>query len=85
MCLHCGCSGHDLAPDHHHHGAEHETALRTVRVEEELLARNDRLGLSRGRVGVGVAAAGSVVHSALPRRSTRPGNTKRVDKENPPL
>ena len=56
MCLSCGCAGHDLVPHHHHHDSEQAPALRTVRVEEELLARNDRLAAGNralfGQTGV---------------------------------
>jgi len=36
MCTDCGCA----APDHHH---EHEHGSRTIRIEEDLLAKNNRL------------------------------------------
>jgi hydrogenase nickel incorporation protein HypB len=57
MCTTCGC-GTDLAPDHHHHdheahdhdhGAPHhhhhhdDRATRTIRIERDLLAKNERL------------------------------------------
>jgi len=42
MCTDCGCA----APDHqheHHHEHDHEHGSRTIRIEEDLLARNNRL------------------------------------------
>ncbi len=49
MCTDCGCA----APDHHHHQHhqhEAEHGSRTVRIEENLLAQNDRLaGQNRAR------------------------------------
>ena len=42
MCTDCGCP----APDHHHHhehGHGHDHGPRTLRIEEDLLAKNDRL------------------------------------------
>jgi len=40
MCIDCGCP----APDHdHHHEGEHAHEHRTIRIEEDLLAKNDRL------------------------------------------
>jgi len=45
MCTDCGCA----APDHHH---DHEHGPRTLKVEESLLAKNDRLAeRNRGRFG----------------------------------
>jgi hydrogenase nickel incorporation protein HypB len=41
MCVNCGCAPTGSAPDHHHH--HHDHAPRTVRIEEDLLAKNDRL------------------------------------------
>ena len=45
MCINCGCAATGAASDHHHHEHphDHDHAPRTVRVEEELLAKNDRL------------------------------------------
>ena len=45
MCIKCGCVTTGAASDHHHHDPppDHDHAPRTVRVEEELLAKNDRL------------------------------------------
>jgi len=37
MCINCGCNGE---PNHHH---RHDPPTRTVRVEEDLLAKNNRL------------------------------------------
>ena len=42
MCINCGCAPAG-APDHHHHGHEPDHAPRTVRLEEDLLAKNNRL------------------------------------------
>ncbi|PLX85227.1 MAG: hydrogenase accessory protein HypB [Desulfuromonas sp.] len=42
MCIDCGCS----APDHSHdhtHSHDHDGGPKTVRIEEDLLAKNDRL------------------------------------------
>jgi len=41
MCIDCGCT----APEHHHHDHphEHDHGTRTIRVEEALLAKNNRL------------------------------------------
>lgn len=42
MCTDCGCA----APDHHHehqHEHDHEHGSRTIRIEEDLLAKNNRL------------------------------------------
>ncbi|MBI3892416.1 MAG: hydrogenase nickel incorporation protein HypB [Candidatus Wallbacteria bacterium] len=44
MCDHCGCSteGHEHVHEHtHEHPHEHETS-RTVRIEQDILARNNR-------------------------------------------
>ena len=46
MCIDCGCSTPD--PHHHHdhdhaHGHEHSHDHKTVRIEEDLLAKNNRL------------------------------------------
>ena len=41
MCINCGCPATSGAEPHHPH--DHDHAPRTVRVEEELLAKNDRL------------------------------------------
>jgi len=38
MCTDCGCA----APDHHHEH-DHEHGSRTIRIEEDLLAKNNRL------------------------------------------
>ncbi|HKI51339.1 MAG TPA: hydrogenase nickel incorporation protein HypB [Geothermobacteraceae bacterium] len=38
MCTDCGCA----APDHHHE-LDHEHGSRTIRIEEDLLAKNNRL------------------------------------------
>ena len=45
MCIKCGCATTGAASDRHHHEHphDHDHAPRTVRVEEELLAKNDRL------------------------------------------
>jgi hydrogenase nickel incorporation protein HypB len=40
MCLECGCPAPGSADDHHH---DHEAGARTLRIEEGLLAKNDRL------------------------------------------
>ena len=40
MCINCGCAPTGAAVSHHH---EHDHTPRTVRVEEDLLAKNDRL------------------------------------------
>jgi hydrogenase nickel incorporation protein HypB len=42
MCIDCGCAppGHD---HHHHHDETGAHAQRTLRIEEDLLAKNDRL------------------------------------------
>lgn len=39
MCIDCGCA----APDHHHHHHDDPQQGKTVRIEEDLLAKNDRL------------------------------------------
>ena len=58
MCTDCGCSpadplqqDHDHGDDHtHDHHHEHDHLPRTIRVEESLLAKNDRLAeRNRGR------------------------------------
>ncbi len=57
MCTDCGCSpteqhqhDHEHGHDHHH---EHEHLPRTIRIEESLLAKNDRLAeRNRGRFSV---------------------------------
>jgi hydrogenase nickel incorporation protein HypB len=41
MCIGCGCAGNSDADHHHHH--DHDHGPRTLRIEEELLAKNDRL------------------------------------------
>lgn len=54
MCINCGCSTeHDHTHHHHEHEHDHkheEKTSRTLRVEEDLLAKNNRLaGLNRTR------------------------------------
>lgn len=39
MCIDCGCA----APDHHHHHHDESHQGKTIRIEEDLLAKNDRL------------------------------------------
>jgi hydrogenase nickel incorporation protein HypB len=39
MCIDCGCA----APDHHHHHHDPPPQGKIVRIEEDLLAKNDRL------------------------------------------
>jgi len=41
MCINCGCAGTPGEEHHHHH--EHDHGARTLRIEEDLLAKNDRL------------------------------------------
>jgi hydrogenase nickel incorporation protein HypB len=41
MCINCGCAATGAAHDHHHQ--DHGQSPRTVRIEEDLLAKNDRL------------------------------------------
>jgi len=43
MCINCGCALPGTASAHHHHDHAHELGARTVRVEADLLAKNDRL------------------------------------------
>ncbi len=44
MCIECGCG----EINHHHHDHEHDPGPKTLRVEEDLLAKNNRLaGLNR--------------------------------------
>lgn len=47
MCIDCGCPAPDHAHphDHHHHDHDHEhpPATKTLKLEENLLAKNDRL------------------------------------------
>ena len=43
MCINCGCAPPVNASDHHHHDHPRELGARTVRVEADLLAKNDRL------------------------------------------
>ncbi|MCM2264411.1 MAG: hydrogenase nickel incorporation protein HypB [Desulfuromonadales bacterium] len=43
MCIDCGCPTTGAASPPHHHDHEHEPAPRTLCVEEDLLAKNDRL------------------------------------------
>lgn len=54
MCIDCGCGPR---PHHHHHNSHeqhdhhhHETRSRTVRIEEDLLAKNDRLAAANRRL-----------------------------------
>ncbi|TYO96644.1 hydrogenase nickel incorporation protein HypB [Geothermobacter ehrlichii] len=42
MCIDCGCSER-TGQAHHHHDHDHDHDGRTIRVEENLLAKNDRL------------------------------------------
>jgi len=55
MCINCGCASTDAASLHHHdhhhdHGPSHDS--RTLRIEEDLLAKNDRLAAgNRARFG----------------------------------
>lgn len=41
MCINCGCAPTEGAHNHHHH--DHDHGARTLRIEEDLLAKNDRL------------------------------------------
>ncbi len=45
MCIECGCASHSHdhshAHDHHHH--DHDHASKTIRIEEDLLAKNNHL------------------------------------------
>jgi len=50
MCIDCGCASPDHDHQHHHdetrdkdHQHEHDHEHRTIRIEEDLLAKNDRL------------------------------------------
>ncbi|SDM53022.1 Hydrogenase nickel incorporation protein HypB [Geoalkalibacter ferrihydriticus] len=49
MCIDCGCGPtdhhhhHDHAHDHHHPHPEAPPAARTIRIEEDILAKNNRL------------------------------------------
>ena len=46
MCFNCGCASTGAAAPHHHdhaHDHDHAQGLRSVRIEEDLLAKNDRL------------------------------------------
>src|SRR6056297_2102539 len=45
MCMECGCGQPNQRPHEHHHekGHDHEQESRTLRVEEDLLAKNTRL------------------------------------------
>lgn len=50
MCIDCGCPAPDHTHTHnhehkhdHHHDHEHPTAAKTLKLEENLLAKNDRL------------------------------------------
>lgn len=46
MCINCGCATTCAASTHHHdhsHDHDHTQAVRTLRIEEDLLAKNDRL------------------------------------------
>ncbi|MDT8419834.1 MAG: hydrogenase nickel incorporation protein HypB [Desulfuromonadales bacterium] len=45
MCIDCGCA----APGHHHHHHEEHPSGKTVRIEEDLLAKNDRLAAGNRR------------------------------------
>ena len=56
MCINCGCPSTGTADDHHDHSHGHDHAPRTVRLEEDLLAKNDRLAAGNrehfGRAGL---------------------------------
>jgi hydrogenase nickel incorporation protein HypB len=56
MCINCGCASPGAADDHHHHDHPHDHELggRTLRVEEDLLAKNNRLAAGN-RVRFGAA------------------------------
>ena len=45
MCINCGCNSTGETELHHHHEHDHahDHAPRTLRIEEDLLAKNDRL------------------------------------------
>jgi hydrogenase nickel incorporation protein HypB len=67
MCIECGCAapGHDHQHQHdethghdHHHEHDHDHDHRTIRIEEDLLAKNDRLA---GRNREAFAAQGVFV------------------------
>ncbi len=54
MCIDCGCSTeHDHSHHHHEHDHNHkhdEKTSRTIRIEEDLLAKNNRLAaINRAR------------------------------------
>ena len=43
MCISCGCTASGTESHQHPHDGEHDSTSRTLRVETELLAKNDRL------------------------------------------
>jgi len=46
MCINCGCASNGAAAPHHHdhaHDHDHAPVSRSVRIEEDLLAKNNRL------------------------------------------
>jgi hydrogenase nickel incorporation protein HypB len=52
MCISCGCTTSETEIHQHHHDGEHASASRTLRLESELLAKNDRLAArNRGLFG----------------------------------
>ena len=52
MCISCGCTASGTESHQHPHDGEHDATSRTLRVETELLAKNDRLAAgNRGLFG----------------------------------
>ncbi len=45
MCIECGCASHshDHSHDHDHHHHDHDHDSKTIRIEEDLLAKNNHL------------------------------------------
>jgi len=43
MCISCGCTASGAESHQHHHDGAHDSTARILRVETELLAKNDRL------------------------------------------
>ena len=52
MCISCGCTANGAESHQHHQDGNHDSASHTLRVEAELLAKNDRLAAgNRGLFG----------------------------------
>jgi len=85
MCISCGCTASGTESHQHPHDGEHDATSRTLRVETELLAKNDRLAAGNrvlfGHAGVFVlnlvSSPGSGKTTLLERTLTEIGSQLR--------